>query len=231
MIAPFSAALGRLWRDGAAVAATEFALVLPVFLGGALWGVETANYAVATMQVSQIAAHIADDASRIGDTSTLEDRKIYESDISDLFDGADVQAGKRLDFFTHGRAIISSLEVAPGTTDRQYVHWQRCRGAKAWPSTYGQQGDGLDGSMTGMGPAGTQVTAKPGEAVMFVEVAYDYQPLISAQFIGPRTISAIASFSVRDDRDLTQIYQRDTSRPAAVADCTDSGVSPSQSST
>ena len=211
--------LRSLWRDSAAVAATEFALILPVFLGGALWGVETANYAVVTMQVSQIASHVADDASRIGDTSTLADRKIYESDINDLLDGVDVQAGKRLDFFAHGRAIISSLEVVPGSTSRQYIHWQRCRGDKAWPSSYGEEGDGLSGTLTGMGPASAQVTANPGDAVIFVEVAYDYQPLIAAQFIGHRTIKAISSFTVRDDRDLTQIYQRDASRPDTVADC------------
>ena len=211
--------LPRLWRDAAAVAATEFALALPVFLGGALWGVETANYAVATMQVSQVAAHLADDASRIGDTSTLKDRKIYESDINDLFDGADVQAGKRLDFFTHGRAIISSLEVVPGSTSQQYIHWQRCRGSKPWGSTYGEEGDGLDGTLTGIGPASAEVTANPGEAVIFVEVAYDYQPLIAAQFIGHRTITAIASFTVRDDRDLSQIYQRDPTHPDPIAGC------------
>lgn len=211
--------LARLWRDGAAVAATEFALILPVFLGGALWGIETANYAVVTMQVSQIASHLADDASRIGDTSTLEDRKIYESDINDLFDGANVQAGKRLDFFTHGRAIISSLEVVPDSTSRQYIHWQRCRGEKPWTSSYGEEGDGLDGAMSGMGPASAQVAANPDEAVIFVEVAYDYQPLIAAQFIGHRTIKAISSFTVRDDRDLSQIYQRDAGRPDPVADC------------
>jgi len=224
---PLPTPLRRLWRDSTAVAATEFAMILPVFLGAALWGVETANYAVATMQISQLASHLADDASRIGDTSTLEDRKIYESDIDDLFDGADVQAGKRLDFFTHGRAIISSLEVVPGSTDRQYIHWQRCRGDKEQTSSYGVQGQGLDGSMAGMGPASSQVAANPGEAVIFVEVAYDYQPLIAAQFIGHRTIHAIASFTVRDDRDLTQIYQRDPGRPDPVADCADADATAS----
>ena len=209
----------RLWRDSAAIAATEFALIMPVFLGGALWGVETANYAVTTMRVSQVAAHVADDASRIGDTSTLENRKIYESDIDDLFDGADIQAGNRLSFFNHGRAIISSLEVVPGGTTQQYIHWQRCRGAKPWPSSYGREGDGLDGSMAGMGPATSQVSANPGEAVIFVEVAYDYQPLVAAEFIGHRTITAIASFTVRDSRDLSQIYQRDAAKPDPVANC------------
>jgi hypothetical protein len=38
-----------------------------------------ANYAVVNMRVSQLTEQIADNASRIGDTSTLEDRKIYEA--------------------------------------------------------------------------------------------------------------------------------------------------------
>ena len=82
------------------------------------------------MKVTQLANQIADNASRIGDQSMLEDRKIYEADINDLFFGAHLQGGESIDLYEHGRVILSSVEVVPGTTDQQYIHWQRCVGKK-----------------------------------------------------------------------------------------------------
>lgn len=209
------AILQSLRHSRSGVAMTEFALSLPLLLTAGLWGVETAHLAMVHMRVSQLAIHMADNGSRIGDTSTLEDRKIYESDLNDLLLGANIQAGDALDFFQHGRAIISSLEVDP-ETDRQYIHWQRCKGTKVYPSSYGDEGDEL---ASGMGPAGEQISAEPGDAVIFVEVAYEYQPLVSARFVGATTIKATSAFMVRDDRDLSQIYQRDPANPDPVSRC------------
>lgn len=216
------AAFRLLRRLGAArtgVAATEFAIVLPFLLGAGLMGLEVANRVVVQMQVSQLAAQIADNASRIGDTSMLQDRKIYESDIVDLFQGAHLQGGDRLALFEKGRVIISSLEVVPETDDQQYIHWQRCLGLKNHLSTYGIEGDGLDGGLPGMGPAGEEVMAFPGEAVIFVEIAYDYDSIVGGNLGFSNEVSATASFTVRDDRDLTQIYQRDPADPDPVASC------------
>jgi hypothetical protein len=212
-------AVAGVWRCRGGVAATEFALCLPFLLSAGLMGLEVANRAIVQTQVAQIAAQIADNASRIGDTSTLQDRKIYEADIDDLLRGAAVQGGARLDLFGHGRVIVSSLEVVPGTDDRQYIHWQRCAGTKHHPSSYGLEGDGLNGGLPGMGPKGKEVWAFPDEAVIFVEVAYDYQSLVGPRFGMGGEIVSTASFTVRDDRDLTQIYQRDTSAPDPVARC------------
>lgn len=211
--------LRRLRRHTSGVAATEFALALPLLMIAGTWGIETANLAITNMRVSQLAMQIADNASRIGDTSTLTDHKIYESDVNDLLLGANVMGGDSIDLFEHGRVIISSLEVVPGTEDQQYIHWQRCKGKKSFSSTYGAEGKGLDGSLTGMGPAGEEITAMQDDAVIFVEVSYDYQPLIASAFASNRVITATAAFNVRDDRDLTEIYQRDTGKPDAVAGC------------
>ena len=212
-------ALRRLATTRSGVAATEFALALPLLLGAGLMGVEVANRAVVQMQISQLAAHIADNASRIGDTSMLQDRRIYESDINDLLRGAQLQGEGRIDLFEHGRVIMSSLEVVPDTEDRQYIHWQRCLGKKRHVSTYGVEGDGLDGGMEGMGPAGRKVWAFPGDAVMFVEIAYDYQSLVGGAFGMDGELRASAAFTVRDDRDLSQIYQRDADAPDPLAEC------------
>lgn len=203
----------------AGVAATEFAIVLPFLLGAGLMGLDLANRAIVQMQVSQLAMHIADNASRIGDTATLQDRKIYEADINDLLRGAAIQGGSRIDLFEHGRVILSSLEVVPGTEADQYIHWQRCLGIKNHDSSYGLEGDGAGGGFPGMGPPGEEVWAFAGEAVMFVEIAYDYQSIVGSTFGFTTVVHATASFTVRDDRDLSQIYQRDPANPEPIANC------------
>lgn len=213
-----SSLLRGLWQSAAGIAATEFAMTFPILLAIGLTGLELVNRTIVTMQVNQLAVQIADNASRIGDESMLQDRRIYESDIQDLFYGAEIQAGNALDFYGRGRVIISSLEVVPGSAN-QYIHWQRCMGRRAASSSYGNAEDGLSGGFPGMGPPGEEVIAFPGEAVMFVEVVYEYKPLIGNPFGAPADIKTTASFAVRDDRDLAQIYQKDVSNPATVADC------------
>ena len=211
------ALFARLRTTRSGVAMTEFALAAPLMLTAALYGTEEVNYSIANMKVGQLAVQLADNASRIGDTSTLQNRKIYESDIDDLIYGAQLQAGG-LNFFGHGRAVISSLEVL-ASSNHQYIHWQRCRGAKVANSSYGAQGAGTTSTIPGMGPAGAEVTADPGDAVIFVELYYDYQPIIPSSFFPLKTIHSIASFNVRDSRDLSQIYQRDSAHPDQVQDC------------
>lgn len=206
----------RLRRNASGVAMVEFAISMPFFLTVGLYGIETANLAMVNMRVAQLAIHLADNASRVGDTTSLENRKVYESDINDVFLGSNIQAG-RLDFYKHGRAIISSLEV--DDNGNQYIHWQRCKGRKAFVSAYGGEGAGLDGSLPGMGPAGEEVIALEGDAVIFVEISYDYQPLISDVFTTVSEIKSTASFNVRDKRDLSGLYQRDPSAPDAVSSC------------
>lgn len=215
----FASALLGLFRQSSGTAVTEFALAAPVLMAAGLWGVETANQAIVQMRVNQIAVLIADNAARVGENSLLGEAKIYEGDIDDVLYGAHVQGGGKFDFYEHGRVILSSLEVVPDTADRQYIHWQRCMGKLSHPSTYGFAGDGLDGRLPGMGPAGEQIIAFKGEAVMFVEVAYVYQPLISSAFTTAGNLNAIASFNVRENRDLSQIYQRDPSSPDPIASC------------
>lgn len=208
----------RLCAGTTGLAATEFAMTFPVVLALGLTGMEMVNRTIVTMQINQIAVQLADNASRIGDESMLQDRRIYESDLQDLFYGAELQAGESLDLYGQGRVIISSLEVVPGTSN-QYIHWQRCMGRLNAPSTYGNEGDGLTGGFPGMGLPGEEVLAFPDEAVMFVELSYEYEPLIGNPFGSPTRIHSRASFTVRDDRDLSQIYQKDAANPATVASC------------
>ncbi|MBB4858707.1 hypothetical protein HNO88_002033 [Novosphingobium chloroacetimidivorans] len=202
--------LQALRGDRGGLAMTEFALIMPFFLTAGLWGVELANYSYMNMRVGQLAAQIADNASRIGDYSKLQNRKVYESDIDDLLIGAGLQAGTQMDLFNRGRIIISSLEKK--TTGQQYIHWQRCLGKKNVTSSYGVQGDTR---AVGMGPMGNEVYALDDkEAVMFVEVQYDYLPLVSATFIGTPKLVSISSFTVRASRDISQLYQTTPASPS-----------------
>lgn len=204
----------RLASSTSGVAMVEFALGAPFLLVAGLWGTETANYALVNMKVGQLAVHVADNASRIGDTSTLQNRKIYEADLNDVIIGAQIQGGEKIGLYDNGRVIISSVEV--NASGDQYIHWQRCRGAKEVASGFGDEGDIL---ADGIGPDGKEVMAQDGDAVIFVEINYTYQPLISDKFLGSRDIHSIASFTVRDDRDLSQVYQRDPTDPDPIQRC------------
>jgi hypothetical protein len=222
-------ALRSLLRNRSGVAMTEFALGAPFLLMAGLWGTEIANYALVNMKVGQLAVHIADNASRIGDTSTLQNRKIFEEDVNDLLLGANIQGGAGLDLYEHGRVIISSLEVwdqshhctaaggcpsgtkAPGV---QFIHWQRCKGVLPVESNYGNENAAKP---NGLGPAGEEVDADVDSPVIFVEVQYDYQPLVSARFLGSTRISSTAVFMVRDDRDQLDVFKRNAA--TVIADC------------
>jgi hypothetical protein len=209
--------LGDLRRDTSGLAFIEFAFSLPVLVVVGLYGAEVANLAVATMRVNQVALHVADNGSRIGEQSLLSASRIYESDINDLFVGADKQAGSGLDIYEHGRVIMSSLEQH--SDGDQYISWQRCMGKKEHDSTFGEAGEDADDRPTdGMGPDGAEVTAPENQSVIFVEVEYDYQPLISDRFVSETTLRSRAAFNVRDNRDLTQIYDRTGSDPIAECD-------------
>jgi Flp pilus assembly protein TadG len=71
LLSKLRSGIARLARNRSGLAMTEFALGAPFLLTAGLWGVELANFAVTNMKIGQIAVHIADNGSRIGDTSTL----------------------------------------------------------------------------------------------------------------------------------------------------------------
>lgn len=191
----------RLSRDTSGVALLEFAFILPIFLLVSLTGAELTSYIITKMRVSQIALHLADNAARIGSGSQLQAKTISEADINDLLTGADLQSGE-LGLFTNGRIIISSLEPHATTAGRYRIRWQRCKGNKtAFTSTYGTVANST--SITGMGPTGRQVIAPANGVTMFVEVRYQYTPLVKTSLSPTTELTEIASMMVRDRRDTT----------------------------
>lgn len=171
----------------------EFAFAAPLLLTLILGGVEVANFALAHLRVSEIAVTVADNAGRVP-------TGIDESNIYEVFDGA-ATIGQSIDFEVNGRVILSSLEPngRAGSTQGQVINWQRCWGSLNQPSLYGAEGFGRTNAAlaSGMGRAANRITSISGTAVMFVEVVYDYQPLLQFGIFEPNQIRYESAFNVR----------------------------------
>lgn len=221
---------GRLRRDGSGLAMLEFAFTLPLLLMAGLYGVETANLALVNLRISQIALNLADDASRVGVTP-LSTEQLREVDVNDVLQAARYQ-GTSINLTTRGRVIVSSLENIQQSYDAapvQRIHWQRCIGLRgstaadsAYNSSYGSATPlttaGTDSTpanagltqTTGMGDVGSKVSAPAGTGVIFIEINYNYQPLLpvfASYIVGTASrIHYVASFIVRDNRDFSHVY-------------------------
>ncbi|MDZ7587754.1 MAG: pilus assembly protein [Parasphingorhabdus sp.] len=175
----------------------EFAMGAPVLLTLGLGGMETANMAMTHMQVSQIAMLVADNASRVRTT-------IDEADINEVFTGAAL-TGDSIAFSDNARVILTSLEpnLMPAPKTGQWIRWQRCYGKKNYQSTYGNEGDGqYDASIKdGIGPAGRKVAAQSATAVNFVEVVYEYAPIIGGMFLSDLKMQYDSAFVARERDD------------------------------
>jgi hypothetical protein len=203
--------LGRK-GDDRGVVIIELAYTLPFLLLIGFGGMEIANLTLANTRISQLTLSAADNAARIASGSNLATPQIREVDINDIFTGAHLQSGD-LNFQAHGRMILSSLQT--NADGGQHIRWQRCFGNRpSSPSSYGVAGVGATGaSFPGMGPTGREVKAPAGGAIMFVEVYYTYQPLLYGSWMGPRTIRSTAAFTVRESRDLSQVYNPSPAAP------------------
>jgi len=194
----------QLKRDNSGLALVEFAFITPIILGLGLMGTETAYYVITHMQVSQVAMQVADNASRVGEFDVLEEKKVYEDDIIEVFIGAE-KLGRNIRIFDNGRVILSSLQM--NNRGGQWIAWQRCRGAKNHTSSFGVQGDGQNSTgFEGMGSGTNKIQASSGTAVMFVEVSYTYEALTPFDFLDQKEINYTAAFNIRDSRDLTKLY-------------------------
>jgi hypothetical protein len=204
-------------RDRRGVAMIELGLSFPLLLLIGFGAIETSNLVITHTQLSQIALTVADNASRIRAESALALPQVREADINQIFTAANLQ-GAKLDIENKGLIILSSLEQ--NSEGGQWLHWQRCYGMKAGESSFGKQGDGQTGSsFPGMGETGAEVVATENSAVMFVEIHYEYEPLLFSALIPNREIKYTGAFTVRDRRDLAQVYNPEPAAP--VADCSD----------
>ncbi len=212
--------LRALRRNNDAVVLVEFAYSLPILMLLAFTSIELANLAIANMRVSQIAMTVADNLSRAKQSVPLGLPQLREVDVNDALLGAKIQGGDNLKVLTNGRIVVSSLQkTASGATGKQKIFWQRCKGKLTVASAYGAQGaeEGVTPGFTGMGAGANKVQAADASAIIFAEVTYNYAPLVGSWALGDFQIRREAAFYVRDDRDLSQIYNPSPTSP--VADC------------
>lgn len=193
-----------LFANSSGVSMVEFAMIMPIVTVAGMYGVEIAYMTSAQMAMSQLALSLADNASRMEQTTnTTVAPTVTEADVSSIMKGSVFQ-GLSFGFATNGRAILSSLEKDP-TTGKQFIHWQRCTGNLAVQSAYGNDSNlnGLNGpAITSLGQGATKISANTGIAVMFVEVYYDYNGLFGTMFVKKTRFKQEAAFIVRDSRDL-----------------------------
>lgn len=206
--------LRRLRDDRSGLALLEFAFILPIFIVLSLTGAEVTNYIITRMRVSQMALHLADNAARLGVGSLLQAKTIREKDINDMFVGTDLQAGE-LDIFDKGRVIVTSVEpmANPNTTGKYKMAWSRCKGLTSYTPRYKRAGMSNTTNQNGFG-IDEKVKAPDDGATMFIEVYYQYTPLVKTSLSPSTTMTEVASMMVRDRRDLTRIYNAEAVTPS-----------------
>lgn len=194
----------RLRSDRSGATAVEFALILPILTAMGMMGTEMGWMAMVNLQISQMALAVADAGSRLEQTNNSSVAPtVTEADVDSVMAGAD-KMGERFNFKANGRVILSSLEKDPAT-GKQFIHWQRCYGNLKVNSDYGNDStnNGLNGTvLVSMGSGVNKAKASANQAVMFVEVFYDYKGLFGTLFVKKMQFKQEAAYLVRDIRDL-----------------------------
>lgn len=193
LLSKFGANLRRLARDSRAVAVIEFAYAAPVFLVLVMVGLELSNLAMAYQRVNHMASTVSDSAARSPEGLNL-------ADIHEFFAGAEL-IGRSFDFEKNGRVILSSIDhdYHNGLQGNQRIAWQYCWGDLDVGSAYGKRWAGRDDDRfaDGIGAEGNKISARAGSSLIFVEVVYDYQPLVGEGWFTPPQIRAESAFNVR----------------------------------
>lgn len=197
--------LAALLRDTAAVSVLEFALVLPLFTTLGMYGAEIAWLNATSLEVSQVAVSMADNAARIGQTDNSGvTPTISMADVDSVLTGA-LEEGGAVNVDENGRVILSSLESHP-VTGKQYLHWQQCKGAKKFKSKHGKPES--TGNLTSALTSSLQIGGRPirapaGSSVMVAEVWYEYHGLFGTMFVDTIVLHEEAAVITRDDRSLS----------------------------
>lgn len=217
-----------LHRSRHGLAMIEFAVTAPVMLLLGLGGVEMANYVMANLRVAQIAMAVADNAGRV--RTSIDEADVTELMVGALKMGEPISFGTNgriiLSDLEQRTNTSGSGGKGPVSGDnphgyRQWIRWQRCAGALARTSSYGLPLNGSGGAVTniddttnedhgatefgstidGMGAAGNRISASGGTAVMVVEVAYTYKPIVPVSLVtaalGSLEVNRVTAFNVR----------------------------------
>jgi hypothetical protein len=181
----------KLKRHQSGVAMIEFAMSLPILVGLTFYGAEAANMAYTSQKLGDLATLTADSVSRIRIA-------VSEGDVTDAMNGIKI-LGDGIHFRNNGRIIVSSvmpITDASNIVTNQQIRWQRCSGALNKAPGYGAQSATL--GTVGIGPTNRKITASADSEVIFVEVYFTYQPLISSSLLGTPQMSALSAMTVRE---------------------------------
>ena len=162
----------RLLADRRGVSILEFALMLPLFLGFVLTGIEFANYVMANNRVQRLAAMSADLVAQSG-TGQIG---VAEGQIYDLFSALDLTA-RPFDLRRFGRVVITGVQGVDSDNDGivdNKILWQRFDGEFVTPPTLGCN---LTTAVATL-PQGRRLIRD--EILFHVQVSYRYQPVFSA---------------------------------------------------
>ncbi len=171
--------IAALMRDRCGLALTEFALVLPIFVGFGLVGIEYTNVVLARQKIERVAATMADQVA--GNQVPPNERQ-----IGDLLSAVDVIA-RPFSVSEDGTVILTAVIGIYDSDTNQVenkIAWQRCKSPDGTPSAVGTQWTGTDISD---GPATTLpggIDLAQNQMVIVSEVFFNYTPLISTEILG-----------------------------------------------
>ena len=227
-VSPITAAVSVLSGDQRGLAMIKFAVTAPVMLLLGLGGVEMGNYVMANLRVAQIAMAVADNAGRV--RTSIDEADVTELMVGALKMGEPISFGTNGRIIlsdleqrtnTSGTGGKGAVTADNPQGYRQWIRWQRCAGALARTSSYGLPINAAGGAVTniddtvnedhgasesastidGMGPTGNRIAASGGTAVMVVEVAYTYKPIVPVSLVssvlGSLEVKRVTAFNVR----------------------------------
>lgn len=188
------ATLRALRRDTRGVAFVEFALILPLFIGVTVAGVEIANLMLVNMRVQRLATQMANIVAQRG----ASQRPLSEDQVYDVLAAMDVAAAP-LDVRRDGRVVLSAVLGEDTNNDNvadvSRIKWQRFDGGLL--SAAPQVGC-WSTSTTATLPRNRQLSK--GEAYFHAQVTMRYRPIfvnVMSYLKVPDTITRTSAFRGR----------------------------------
>jgi Flp pilus assembly protein TadG len=167
-----------LLRDRRGIAATEFALILPILLLFSAGTIEYSRLILLTQKLQSGAFILADLSAR--------DRTLSEGQLENIFLAIN-NIIQPFPFSENGVALVSSVGV--DASDDPVVNWQRKgTGSLVATSTVGTEGD--DAVL----PEDLDISS--GETIIAAEVFYAFTPLFGIG-LAPRTIHRVSYYKPR----------------------------------
>lgn len=196
--------LRALRDDRRGVAFVEFALVLPLFIGVTVAGIEIANLMLVNMRVQRLATQMANIVAQRG----ASQRPLSEDQVYDVLAAMDVAAAP-LNIRRDGRVVLSAVlgedTNNDNTADVTRIKWQRFDGGLTSASP---KVGCWSISTTATLPGNRQLTK--GEAYFHAQVTMRYTPIfvnVMSYLDVPATITRTSAFRGRGStfRDILSV--------------------------